>query len=76
MEQLAVLEDIGAHLGMPPCRGRQVSALRRYVVACRSSACVADRTGCGELAHRLRELADRVEFALDSELRSAVAALA
>lgn len=76
MDQLELPEDIAAQVGMPPCRGRHVTALRRYVVACRSSACVAERTGSAELARRLSELASRVELALEAEHRSALAALA
>jgi hypothetical protein len=72
MEQMVLPEGFG----MPPCRGRQVSALRRYIVACRSSACVAGRTGRSDLARQLVELADRVEQALEAEHRGALAALA
>ncbi|MEI2732222.1 MAG: hypothetical protein V9G08_09535 [Dermatophilaceae bacterium] len=57
MEQM----DIMSEAGMPPCRGQNCAALRRYVVACRSSALVAGRTGRHDLAARLLELADRVE---------------
>lgn len=57
MEQM----DIIPGAGMPPCRGQNCAALRRYVVACRSSAFVAGRAGRHDLAARLLELADRVE---------------
>lgn len=62
--------------GMPPCRGQHPAALRRYVVACRSSALVAGRAGKHELAARLLDLADQVEQAVSDTVRANWAAAA
>ncbi len=72
MDHLTTLDDPQA----PPCRGRDVAALRRYAVACRSSALVAGRAGLAELSDRLTSIADTVELALEDLRRSDLAAAA
>lgn len=68
--------DFAPESGMPPCRGQHPGALRRYAVACRSSALVAGRAGKHELATRLFDLADQVEQAVSDSLRANWAAAA
>lgn len=68
--------DLTPEVGMPTCRGLDASALRRYAVACRASALVADREGRRDLAARLLERASQVLLAIESERRYGIVATA
>ena len=73
-----MVEDVvrNAEAGMPPCRGQDPEAVRRYVVACRASAVVVGREGHSDVAGRLVEIAARAEQQLADVRRGDLAAAA